>query len=119
MDNERQITFKYLFSQEYNPVYCNGAYGGVSASGEIVANFFLERMPIPHSITNNIKEDGTLGESVSIIPDNLEESIIRYVSTGIVMNESGARSVYEWLGNQLKILDNQKAILKANAQESD
>lgn len=38
-----KINFKYKFSDAYNPVYVNGAYGGVNPRGEIVINFYFER----------------------------------------------------------------------------
>lgn len=29
MDTNRQIKFKYVFPEDYNPIYCNGAFGGI------------------------------------------------------------------------------------------
>lgn len=91
-------------------MYCNGAFGGVSTQGEIIANFFLERMPVPNSVTNSVNPDGTLGGVVEIDPENLNDTVIRYISTGIVLNEENAKSVYEWLGNQIQELENRKAM---------
>ena len=110
MCEERQIRFKYVFPENYNPVYCNGAFGGVSTQGEIIANFFLERMPVPNSVTNSINPDGTLGGVVEIDPENLNDTVIRYISTGIVLNEENAKSIYEWLGSQIQELENRKAM---------
>lgn len=119
MSEERQIRFKYVFSENYNPVYCNGAFGGVSAQGEIVVNFFLERMPIPNSVSNSINPDGTLGGIVGIDPENLNDTVIRYISTGIVLNEENAKSIYEWLGNQIQELENRKAMGNPVSKESE
>ena len=110
MSEERQIKFNYIFPENYNPVYCNGAFGGVSTQGEIIANFFLERPPVPNSVTNSINSDGTLGGIVEVDPQNINDTIIRYISTGIVLNEENARAVYEWLGNQIQELENRKAM---------
>lgn len=110
MNEQRQIKFKYVFPKDYNPVYCNGAYGGISTSGEIVANFFLERMPIPNSIMNSVNEDGSLSGEVAVEPEDLKETVIRYISTGIVLSEASAKSIYEWLGNHIQELENRKAI---------
>lgn len=117
MSDERQIKFRYVFPENYNPVYCNGAYGGVSANGEIIANFFLERMPIPNSMTNSVNEDGSLSGVIATDPQDLGETVIRYVSAGIVLSETGARSIYEWLGNQIQELDNRRAIQNSNTSE--
>ena len=110
MSEERQIKFKYVFAEDYNPVYCNGAFGGISTHGEIVANFFLERMPIPNSMTNLVNPDGSLGGVVSVDPETLDETIIRHVSTGIVLNEESAKAIYAWLGNQIQELENRKSL---------
>ena len=110
MSEERQIKFNYIFPENYNPVYCNGAFGGVSTQGDIIANFFMERPPVPNSVTNSINSDGTLGGIIEVDPQNINDTIIRYISTGIVLNEENARAVYEWLGNQIQELENRKAM---------
>ncbi len=108
MSNERSVKFRYIFSKDYNPVYCNGAYGGISPQGDIVANFFLERLPLPNFVTNSINSDGTLSGNISKDPEDLDNTFIRYVTNGIVLNEVGARAIYEWLGTQLAELENRK-----------
>lgn len=110
MNEDNKIKFKYVFSDSYNPVYCNGAYGGISSHGEIVANFFLERMPIPKSTTSLLNNDGTLSGDVDTDPEDFARTVIRYVSTGVILSENSARSIYEWLGTQLNELDNRKAM---------
>lgn len=110
MSEQREIRFKYVFPEDYNPVYCNGAFGGMSTQGEIIANFYLERMAVPNSVTNSINPDGTLGGVVKIDPENLDDNVIRYISTGIVLNEESAKSIYNWLGKQIEELENQKAM---------
>lgn len=119
MSEERQIRFKYVFSENYNPVYCNGAFGGISTRGEIVANFFLERMPIPNSMTNSVNPDGSLGGVISVDPESLDETVIRHVSTGIVLSEDSAKAIHAWLGNQIQELENRKSIQNAAEIESE
>lgn len=109
-NDKKEIKFKYVFPDNYNPTYCNGAYGGVSTTGEIIANFYLERMPIPKYVTNLVNPDGTLGGVAEISPENYEQTVIRYISTGVVLNEESAKSFYEWLGLQIKELENRRLI---------
>ena len=118
MSEERQIKFKYVFPDNYNPVYCNGAFGGISTHGEIVVNFFLERMPIPNSITNSVNPDGTLGGVVSMDPETLDDTVIRHVSTGIVLNEESAKAIYAWLGDYIQELESRKVIQNTVVSES-
>lgn len=118
MSEERQIKFKYVFPDNYNPVYCNGVFGGISTHGEIVMNFFLERMPIPNSITNLVNPDGTLGGFVSVEPETLDDTVIRHISTGIVLNEDSAKAIYDWLGGYIQELDIRKEIQSTVVLES-
>ena len=37
-----EFRFKYIFSHDNNPVYVNGAHGGVNPRGELVVNFYLQ-----------------------------------------------------------------------------
>lgn len=109
MGDNHQIKFKYVFSEDYNPVYCNGAYGGVATQGEIIANFYLERMPLPKSLTHEINPDGSLSGVVETDPDDLGTKVIRYVTSGIILNEASAKSIYEWLGRQICELESRKS----------
>ena len=67
-------------------------------------------MPIPNSMTNLVNPDGSLGGVVSVDPETLDETIIRHVSTGIVLNEESAKAIYAWLGNQIQELENRKSL---------
>ena len=51
-----EIVFKYIFNYAYNPVYVNGAHGGLSPRGELVMNFYLERPPLPEEIVRKTGE---------------------------------------------------------------
>ncbi len=106
---ERSIEFQYIFSDDYNPIYCNGAYGGVSTQGEIIVNFYLERMPIPNKMTHKLNADGTLGRVEKTDPDTLDSKVIRFVSSGIILSESSAKSIYNWLGSKINELEAKKA----------
>lgn len=109
MGDNRQIEFKYVFSEDYNPIYCNGAYGGVATQGEIIVNFYLERMPLPKSLTHEINPDGSLSGVVETDPSDLGSKVIRYVNSGIILNEASAKSIYEWLGRQICELESRKS----------
>ena len=83
---DKRVLFKYEFPETYNPVYANGAQGGLTPQGEIALNFFLERLPVPRRETYRVDEAGQMGESVKVEPsDEADAVIVRYVSTGVVM----------------------------------
>jgi len=113
-----QITFKYIFTYDYNPQYINGAHGGVSPRGELVVNFYLERPPLPNSVTHEINQNGTIGNESGVDPADLNSSLVRYVSTGVVLSLQTARDLHSWLGDKVRELEALEQARKAhgNAQ---
>lgn len=101
----KQINFKYKFDKNYNPIYINGAYGGIGPRGEIIANFYFERHPLPNCEKYDINEDGNRLEHSSTEPEGHEDNIIRFVETGVIMNIDSAKRVYEWLGKHIENLE--------------
>ncbi|MBT0666164.1 hypothetical protein KI809_17775 [Geobacter pelophilus] len=102
--SKSQIIFKYLFAEDYNPVYVNGAHGGVSPRGEIVTHFYLERSGVPASITHEV-DGGAIGSEIAQVPADFGQTLYRAVEAGIVMNYDSARSFHQWLGERLKELE--------------
>lgn len=96
--------FKYKFPENYNPVYVNGAFGGVSSKGEIVVNFFLERHALPRSETHEIIQ-GKLSKDFKREPENQSSSAIRYVEPGIILSLDHAKSIHNWLGEKIEQLE--------------
>lgn len=110
------VKFKYKFPEDYNPVYINGAQGGISPRGEIIINFYLERSPIPYEESIVFDEGGvSVGRPVVTSPEDFSTNIIRYVSSGVVMSLEGARGVHEWLGRHIEHLEQ----LKHSDEEGD
>lgn len=108
MDQEKSqvISIKYIFENNYNPLYVNGTYGGISPKGDIVANFYLERMAMPYEIFHKINPNGTLGEVAGYDPDDLERSMVRYVSQGVVLNKKTAVELIAFLSAMVEQLEN-------------
>lgn len=97
-----EVTFKYVFTADYNPVYVNGAHGGVSPRGEIMVNFYLERLPLPDSITHEINPNGTIGNETGGKPADLKTTLVRHIDTGIVLTAENARMFHAWLGERIR-----------------
>lgn len=102
----KRITFKYKFSQDYNPKIVNGAYGGFNEKGELVVNFYFERIPIPYTQTYEVSEKGKLiQESVKTEPEEFEFTRVRMVENGIAMTIDSARIIAGWLNTKLEEYD--------------
>ena len=105
-----QIIFKYLFAEDYNPVYINGAHGGVSPRGELVVHFYHERSGIPVAITQEVNQNGTIGQIIDEVPADFNQTLYRSVESGVVMNYDTARTIHAWLGDRIREFENiQKA----------
>lgn len=100
-----QITFKYLFPEDYDPIYVNGAHGGISPRGEIVVNFYLERPALPRAISHEINPNGTIGGETAVEPADFKASLVRSIENGVIMNYQSAREFHLWLGERLRELE--------------
>lgn len=63
--------------------------------------FFLERMAPPEYEIREISSETPSGKSIEIS----EQKVVRHLQCGIVANLQTARSMHEWLGHQLKQID--------------
>jgi len=102
------IKIKYVFSDDYNPVHATGALGGPAPNGDIIVNFFIERMPLPKSQTVSITPEGKLGEILANEPDDYPDTIVRAITAGLILNLNAARSLHEWLGNNIKAVESRE-----------
>ena len=102
---KNELTFKYIYTYDYNPDYVNGAHGGISPRGELVINFYLERQPLPNAISHEIAANGMVGPEASVEPTDLNSSMVRYVSNGVVLNYQTAREIHYWMGEKIKELE--------------
>lgn len=106
---KRTIKFKYIFDDDYNPIYVNGAQGGINPQGEIVANFYLERLALPTSQVQEINPDGNLGNILDSEPQDLNQSFVRVIKNGVVMNLQTAKSISAWLNTNIESLEKLQA----------
>lgn len=100
--SEREMEFKYIFNKDYNPLYINGAYGGLNPQGEIAVNFYCERQPLPNKDTFHVSKSGELLGPILREPSNFENILIRYIQCGVIMNVESARRVRDWLDDHIK-----------------
>jgi hypothetical protein len=100
------IKVKYKFDKNYNPKYSNGAYGGINPLGEIILNFYLERMPLPVEQIEEIliKDNKITRIQKSTTPEDLNDIAIRFVDTGVVLNLATAIDIHKFLGDQIELL---------------
>ena len=105
------ITFKYIFPDDYNPTYVNGVYGGINPKGDLVLNFFLERPALPKKETFSLMSSGTLGPQKDCSPEDLKTSMVRFISTGIVLDLRGAKEICGWMKEKIVELEKFQQLL--------
>ena len=107
MDDPKELKCKYIFAEQYNPKYINGAYGGINLRGEIIINFYLERMPLPKTQTYEL-ESGKIHQEKKEErePQDHEHSVVRVVENGIILNYQNAKEIHSWLGDHIQNLEN-------------
>lgn len=99
-----RITFKYKFPEDYNPLYANGAHGGISSKGEIVINFFSERPALPLEEVAELENEKMIEARITK-PDSFHNINIRFVQNGVIMNLDTAKAVHNWLGKHIHQLE--------------
>lgn len=97
-----KLKFKYIFQKDYNAKYANGVYGGVAATGEIVANFYLERHALPKSQTHNITPLSGLSDVIETEPNDFQNSMVRVIENGIIITVPFAKALVNWLNDNIE-----------------
>ncbi|MCB0744832.1 MAG: hypothetical protein KDC67_13070 [Ignavibacteriae bacterium] len=100
-----KIKCKYIFKDEYNPKYINGAQGGINPQGEILINFYLERNALPNSQTFQIEDNKIIPKEIESEPKDLNNSFVRVIENGVIMNYQTAKEIHKWLGNHIGKLE--------------
>jgi|SRR5690606_8840819 len=100
-----KLKCKYIFNEQYNPKYINGAHGGITPQGEIVINFYLERNALPNSQTFQVDENKTAPTEIASEPSDLNNSFVRVIENGVIMNYKSAKEIHKWLGSHLERLE--------------
>ena len=99
--NNKSLKFSYVFDDDYNPKYINGAFGGIDPQGEININFYMERSALPVLEDVELDDDGNIGNIVSS-PEDVNRRFVRFIQCGVVMSKDKAHEIYKLLENILK-----------------
>ncbi len=102
---KQEIRFIYEYPEGFQQQYVNGALGGVSPRGEIIANFFIEKPILPKAVSNEITPSGIIGAETVEEPADLRNTFVRAVTGGIILSYDNARNLHNWLGEKIKELE--------------
>jgi hypothetical protein len=113
---QKKFVCKYKFSKDYNPVYANGAFGGVSSRGEIVINFFNERPAIPYEVEHDILGN-TLSNPTVTKPEFFDGTHVRFIENGVTLNLETAKTIRTWLDEKITQLEGITNATNSNKKE--
>jgi len=97
----RAVKFKYIFPDDYNPVMATGVVGGPLPDGNVILNFYLERLGLPHSQTFQVSESGQLEKEIAVDPEDCHQTFVRFVNGGVILSPDAALAVAKWLEEQV------------------
>lgn len=101
----KKVRFKYNIPSDYQIIYANGVYGGITPRGELHCNFFFEHSGIPEVEDAELMKDG----KVKMKEKELEEVIInRDLKVGIVLSPEQALSIANWMLDKIKSFESRK-----------
>lgn len=97
----QEVVFKYLKSNFYRVIHANGAFGGLTARGEIHIGFYSERMEFPDSSKLTISPNG------QVSPEQFEGvgNVVREVEVDVVVDLGTARQLRAWLDDKISVME--------------
>ncbi len=117
--NKNKLNFKYIFGDNYNPLYINGASGGLSPNNEIIINFYLERPALPNKLSFNLDKDfQVIGENEEERePEDLQSSFVRFVQNGVIFDYNTAKSLQDFLNKTISDYEERNSIADETSEK--
>lgn len=94
----KQISVHYIKTSSYRTYYIDGIFGGLTPSGKIYAELFLQRQVTPQIVEQKLKSNGELGEIIQRIG---KQGIVREIESGIIMDVKTAEIIRDWLDTKI------------------
>ncbi|MBI1783927.1 hypothetical protein HYR69_02170 [Candidatus Sumerlaeota bacterium] len=103
-DNPKShVKIDYIKGSQFRVIHADGAVGGLSPRLDIHMTFFSERWPIPQQVAHQVGPDGRIGEEIR--EDRIQrDGLVRELEADVVLNESTARALVNWIEERLQEL---------------
>jgi hypothetical protein len=92
----KKVKFIFKKPDDYNIIYANGVYGGITPRGDILMHFFFEHRDFPVEEEVNI-EMGQIkpDDSIKVFDDDF--TMNRDMKVGIIMSPNQVDALVKWL----------------------
>ena len=97
MAEKNTVKFSFERDQNYRIIPVNGVWGGLTARGDVKADFFHESHPVPEEVINALTPDGRIGDELT---QGQELELHRTLLVGMVLTVEQAESIGRWLQEQ-------------------
>lgn len=99
----KKVKFIHNMPKDYRIYPANGVFGGMTARGDLVMNFFVEHHVIPPEQVQKVKADGSLAPIKTEQQEELEVS--RVFQMGVMVNREQALDIAKWIMEKVKQYD--------------
>ncbi len=96
--NPKKVKIHYVKTSSYRSYYADGFFGGITPTGKLYVEPFIDKGPVTKSIDFSIKND-KLGSELS---RETIEGYIREIEAGLVFDLSTAESLIAWLQQKVR-----------------
>ena len=100
--------FEYVKGSLFRVVHADGAFGGLTPSGNIHMSIYSERFAIPRFVVQRVA-DGKVGEETS---REGKDWVIRELEVDIVMDVVTAKGLLIWLQQKMALLEDPNTSIK-------
>jgi len=107
---KQEVQFHFIKSPDYKEVLVDGAFGGISAVGRIVAAVYSERPFIPKSVVYEI-DGNVLGKELPEMRES-KDGLIRSIGAILYFDRASAVAMRDWLTQKIEELDALTATVK-------
>lgn len=100
--SDPRVKFTYSKSSYFRVIKVDGAWGGISPSGDIVMSTYNERAPIPDVQEFNITAEGKLN---LVTQETTSQGIMREVEVAMSMRPEAALAMANWLLDKVRQIE--------------
>lgn len=112
-DKISKIRFHYIKGNNFRVIHADGAYGGLSPTGDLFFCLFSQRPPIPTITAQQVDRDGKLGDE--ILQERVtKDGLVREIEVGVAMRPEIAEALIKFLQEKL---DQYKKITEKQEQK--
>ena len=101
-----KLRFYYIKPDDYEPIYVNGVYGGMTPRGDLLCHFFYEYRDIPAEEVVPLEKGRLQTEKISYVQRIEEEpgtgNMRRDVRVGLIIPAHQAISFANWILDKVK-----------------